>query len=114
MNKWKYFTDEEVEGLVDDLPAKLDQARHYANTPFILTSTVRSAEDNERALGVEASAHLSGKAVDIRVTDSEARFNIVRGLIMAGFTRIGVYNAHVHADIDESKPQQVLWIGISH
>lgn len=114
MGNWKYFTDEEVKGLETELVAKLDQARHYAGIPFVLTSTVRSDESNERALGVENSAHLSGKAVDIRVDDSSSRFQIVKGLVMAGFNRIGVYDHHCHADIDGSKPQNVLWTGVSH
>ena len=110
MNNYRYFSEKEILGLDRELCARLDQARHHANTPFILTSTLRSPE---RALGVENSAHLTGKAVDIRITDSTARFKIVRGLILAGFTRIGVYDKHAHADIDESKPQEVMWLGES-
>ena len=108
---YHFFSDEEVKGLDRELCAMLDQARHHANTPFILTSTLRSPESS---IGVKDSAHLTGKAVDIRITDSVARFKIVRGLILAGFTRIGVYDKHAHADIDETKPQNVMWLGESH
>lgn len=114
MSKWTYFSDDEVQGLVPELVAMLDQARHTANTPFILTSTVRSIQDNEHVLGVEHSSHLIGKAVDIRVTDSHTRFLILKGLLSAGFTRLGVYDRHIHADIDETKPVEDCWTGVSH
>jgi hypothetical protein len=39
---------------------------------------------------------------------------MLSGLIVAGFRRLGVYNLHIHADIDESLPQDVLWTGQSH
>ena len=114
MSNWNYFKEEEIAGLVTELVAKLDQARHYANTPFFFTSTTRSVADNANAMGVENSSHISGKAVDIRVDNSTDRFNIVKGLVMAGFNRIGVYDHHIHADIDETKPQNVMWTGVSH
>jgi zinc D-Ala-D-Ala carboxypeptidase len=109
-----YFKDEEVKGLDAELVAMLDMARKIAGVPFVITSGLRSCAANTAALGVENSAHLSGKAVDIAILDGNARFHIVKGLIGAGFVRIGVYTAHAHADVDASKPQDVCWIGVSH
>jgi len=40
--------------------------------------------------GVKNSAHLKGLAADIAVPDNVARLNILRGLIIAGFRRIGI------------------------
>ena len=109
-----YFKPEEVEGLQPELVEKLNGARHVAGVPFVITSGKRSPDENERAMGVESSSHSTGLAVDLRVTDGAERFAIVKGLLAAGFVRIGAYDKHVHADLDNTKPQSVLWVGVSH
>lgn len=109
-----YFKPEEVEGLMPELIDKLNTARHVAGVPFVITSGKRSPESNEKAMGVETSSHLSGLAVDLSVSDGASRFAILKGLLAAGFVRIGAYDAHVHADLDTTKPQNVLWVGVSH
>lgn len=115
MNKWTYFNDSEVGGLKDEFIAKLDKARGLAGIPFIITSGFRSLEANQSIAGsVEDSSHLSGLAVDLRVSESPARFTIVKALIEVGFTRIGIYDKHVHVDADPTKPQNVIWVGVSH
>lgn len=111
---WKYFTDDEVKGLDVELVSKLDTARKAAGVPFRITSGLRTCSANTAALGVEGSAHLSGKAVDLAIDDGTTRFAIVRGLLAAGFVRIGIYDRHCHVDIDPDKPQSVCWVGISH
>lgn len=90
---------------------KLDQAREIAGIPFVITSSHRSAAHNDAVGGADDSAHLRGFAVDIRATTSRSRFHVVRGLIRAGFTRIGVYSTHVHGDVDPSLSPSVLWLG---
>lgn len=112
--KMNYFKPEEVEGLAPELVDKLNSARHVAGTPFIITSGKRSIESNERAMGVESSSHLKGLAVDLRVTGDDTRYLMVKGLLAAGFTRIGVYNLHIHVDIDTEKNAERLWVGVSH
>lgn len=109
-----YFKPEEVEGLSPELVDKLNSARHVAGVPFVITSGKRSPSDNERAMGVEGSSHISGLAVDLRVEDGASRFAIVKGLLAAGFVRIGAYDKHVHADLDATKHQFVMWVGTSH
>lgn len=109
-----YFKDSEVEGLDPELVSKLDTARKVAGVPFVITSGKRAPEENERAMGVEGSAHISGKAVDLRVPGSRERFLMLKGLFAAGFTRIGVYNAHIHVDTDSTKDPDVVWVGVSH
>jgi len=34
-------------------------------------------------------------------------------LLQAGFRRIGIYDKHIHADIDKTLPQDVMWWGVS-
>lgn len=109
-----YFTDEEVKGLDKELVSKLETARKAAGVPFRITSGLRTCAANTVAMGVEGSAHLKGLAVDLAIESGLDRFAIVRGLLAAGFVRVGVYNRHVHVDLDAEKPQNVLWVGISH
>lgn len=112
--KWTFFTDEEVAGLDNELCAKLDTARKVAGVPFRITSGLRTCSANTAALGVEGSAHLKGLAVDLAIDSGSDRFQVVKGLLAAGFVRIGCYDHHVHCDLDVEKPQNVLWVGTSH
>ena len=92
--------------LVEDL----NIARTIAGIPFIVTSGCRCGAHNKRSGGLPNSAHVSGNAVDLRADDSQERFNILMGLISAGFTRIGISKHFVHVDNDRSKPKKVAWL----
>ena len=110
MNKWTYFSDEEVVGLDQELCAMLDRARGLAGCPFIITNGLRTQDQNDAlAESVKNSAHLTGHAVDLACNDSEVRYAMIRGLILAGFKRIGIYSAHLHADNSATLPQEVCW-----
>lgn len=109
-----YFKPEEIVGLDSDFVSKLILARKRAGVPFIITSGFRSIKDNEQVMGVSRSAHTKGLAVDLRVQDSRTKFKIVKSLIFEGFTRIGVYDKHIHVDADSTLHQEVLWVGVSH
>ena len=108
-----FFTDKEVEGLDPVLVAKLNQARQLAGVPFVVNCGYRSPEHNAEIGGVEDSAHTKGLAVDLACLDSSTRFNIVKGALMSGFRRVEVADKHIHLDIDSTKPQDVMWIGVS-
>jgi zinc D-Ala-D-Ala carboxypeptidase len=110
----RWFSEAEIEGLDPRLVEMLDRARGLAKTPFRITSGRRSADQNQQAGGVMDSAHTRGLAVDLGCFDSRARMRMLSGLIVAGFRRIGCYDRHLHADIDETLPQDVLWVGQSH
>lgn len=110
MSKWTYFTDDEVQGLDQELVAMLDRARALAGVPFTITCGLRTQEKNDALPeSVKDSAHLDGHAVDLSCTESEERFNMIRGLILAGFVRLGVYEKHIHADNSAVLPQRVCW-----
>lgn len=106
---YKFFKEKEIVGLNAKLIQMLDRARENAGIPFILTSTVRSISENKDAGGVEDSAHLAGLAVDISISSSNARFRAISSLLAVGFTRIGIYEHHIHVDIDKSKAIDVIW-----
>ena len=89
--------------------SKLELARAASGVPYKITSGWREKSEDSKA-------HHFGKAVDIRAKTSAHRMAILRGLILAGFTRIGVYysTGHVHADtntVEDGFPQNVLWVG---
>lgn len=126
MGNFKYFTDAELAGLVDNLPAMLDMAHGQANllmqkatgdpkayVVFRLTFTTGGQHCGN-------SAHYQGKAVDIGLGTLDAgfardtqRWAIVGGLYAAGFQRIEICELHVHADTG-APPDFVtptMWIG---
>ena len=97
-----------------DFLKKLDKARDIAKIPFKITSGFRTPQHNERLRkqGYKASAnssHLKGCAADIYCKDSGTRQKIVNGLIMAGFTRIGIADSFIHCDTDQDK-NDAIWL----
>lgn len=110
MGKYEFFTDAAVQGLDDGLCQMLSIARGKANVPFVITCGLRTPAQNAAlAESVSDSAHLSGHAVDLACADSPTRYAMLSGLLDAGFTRIGIYSAHIHADNDTTKPPKVIW-----
>jgi zinc D-Ala-D-Ala carboxypeptidase len=97
-----------------DFVRKLDEARELAGVPFKINSGYRTKEYNIslKKRGYHASptsAHMKGLAADISTPDSKTRFLVLESLIKVGFRRIGIGKTFIHADIDESKSQEVLW-----
>ncbi len=92
-----------------DLLKMLDQAREEAGVPFKITSGYRCAEHNAAVGGVKDSAHVYGFAVDIAALSSPARYAVVRALLMLGARRVGIADTFVHVDVDDAKPDRVMW-----
>ena len=112
----KYFKIEEFncDGAIcyDKMSPKLlkmlDQAREKANTPFKITSSWRSQEKNKSLKNSSKnSSHLKGKAVDIACNSGLERLKIFSALITTGFTRIGISDTFIHADIDDTKSDSI-------
>ena len=106
---YKYFKQSEIVGLEPSLVEMLDTARGLAGLPFIISSGKRTKAQNEKAGGVEDSAHLQGYAVDLVFKTSDARWKMINSLFKAGFTRIGIGENFIHVDNDPSKPKQLIW-----
>lgn len=102
--------DPKMVGVDYKLMYKLDLARQMADIPFIITSGLRSIEKNKEIGGADDSSHLKGLACDIACENSQQAFCIIKGAFMAGFERIGLGKGHIHLDIDDSKPQKVLFV----
>lgn len=87
----------------------LDKARELADTPFKITSGVRSEAHNKKVGGVSNSSHILGYAADVACNDSVSRFKILSALIKAGFNRIGIADTFIHIDNDPGKSENVIW-----
>ena len=105
----KYFKNNEYM-MNEEFLCKLDEAREYANIPFIINSAYRSVEKNKAVGGKPNSSHLKGLAVDIKANDSRTRGLILQALRAVGFTRIGIAKNFIHVDMDYSKSQNVTWL----
>lgn len=115
----QYFKESEISGLVPELVRMADIARGKAGIPFVVTSGYRSPTHNAEAGGVADSAHTTGEAMDIRLTNSNDLFRYLEGALYAGFHRIVVgvklnpatgelvYH-NFHMDTSKSLPQNLV------
>lgn len=125
MSTYTYFTDEEVVGLDEEFVRKADLMRKFAGIPLIVTSGLRTLEENQRTPGaVSDSAHLptgnppAGHAMDVRAQNDHEVYLIIAAGLSVGITRFGVYvdennvPTHVHFDdlLDDAHVGEVIWI----
>lgn len=108
---YRHFRESEVRGLAPWFVHRLDRARSIAGVPFVITSGARTPEETAAAGGVEDSSHDKGEGVDLAAGDSRTRSHMIRGLVLAGFDRMGIYPRHIHVDADATKPNHVTWLG---
>lgn len=91
----------------------LDKLREACGQP--LPARGYRCPTHDKEVGGDGN-HPTGKAVDIACTNSHLRFLIIYYAIHLGFTRIGIYNNHIHLDIcglEDGKPTEVIWWGVS-
>jgi hypothetical protein len=94
----------------------LDEVRDKFDKPIHITSGFRTPAHNEAVGGKTpdengngGSSHLKGLAVDIACTNSQDRFDLINCLLDEGFNRIGIAKTFIHADLDQTKAQGVIW-----
>lgn len=116
---FKYFTYSEFDS--PDAPGsgeqrmdaafihKLDRIRAAVGFPLIVSSGYRTPAHNAKVGGVAGSAHVHGKAADIRALTDEQKRAIAKAAIAEGITRIGWGRTFIHLDVDGTKPQRVVW-----
>ena len=91
-------------GLKSELVDKLLELEEVlrGEIPVIVTSGFRAGDP---------LAHGKGLAVDLSTVGGYARHSMVSAALAVGFPRIGVYEKHVHLDVDTSLPFPVIWSG---
>jgi len=92
----------------EDFLNKLDLARGLAGTPFSINSGYRCPEHNAAEKG-DPDNHPRGWAADIDCFIGPLRLLIVKGLLDAGFTRIGISKDFIHVDRHPTKPKSI-WL----
>ncbi len=115
MQLTKNFTSEEFEcpcckqDAINIIMVKmLQEARDYAGIPFIINSGYRCRQHNSNVMGSKDSTHLTGDGIDIEAISKHSKYIIVFALMLAGFTRIIIYDNHIHAD--KKTPLTLLWV----
>ncbi len=108
------------EGIKDEVVLKLQFAHEKLPKPnvIIINSGYRCLKHNRspEVGSNDTSSHPKGYAVDIKCTTSRYRFQLLKALIEAGFTRIGIRinkerpeKSFIHADCDPDKDPEVVW-----
>lgn len=100
----------------------LDDVRDKYDKPIHITSGFRTPQHNEEVGGKMpdengngGSSHLKGLAIDLSDNNkgapinSKNRFDLINRLLDVGFSRIGVADTFIHADIDPDKTKGVMW-----
>lgn len=107
------FDSPDVQGsgqlMNENLLQMLDEVREKFDKPIHITSGFRTPAHNDDVGGTEKSSHLKGLAVDIFCNNSIDRFDLINCLLDVGFSRIGIADTFIHADIDLDKVQDVIW-----
>ena len=117
ISEFQFFTKDEFKCkccgqtfVSEELIHFLDQARSISGIPYVIQSGYRCPGHNSEVGSKQTSSHVKGLAVDIQAINSQERFLILFGLLMAGFNRVGIGSTFIHADIDSSKSVNVCWL----
>lgn len=115
MNYFKLseFDSPDKPGSGDDMDEEflemIDFARQISDTSYRINSGYRTPAHNKKVGGKTGSSHTKYCAADIHAADSVKRFKVLKGLIKAGFTRIGIGKTFIHVDSDKDKSPNVVW-----
>ena len=94
--QYTHFKEEEIKGLITPFVINLDIARERADVPFIITSGLRTEEENKKVGGVVNSKHLTGEAVDLRILSGTQTARMVESLLTIPFFEIVIEKDHIH------------------
>ena len=95
----KYLKGAGYKKVDKDVWFKLLRTIAQTGTEVKINSAYRSAGKNESVGGASKSKHMTGQAIDVRVTgDYNTRASFVVAASRAGFKGIGVYSTFIHLD----------------
>jgi zinc D-Ala-D-Ala carboxypeptidase len=123
INRWTFFSEDEMRckgtgelHMNEDFMKKLIALRREFNSPMIITSGYRRSDYNKQVGGKKKSAHIHGKAVDVRCYGEKA-FKLVQLAFKYKFTGIGIKQngphkeRFIHLDTinEETYPRPSIW-----
>ena len=99
-----------------ELADKFQIARDYLKEAIIVSCGCRCLAHNTAITGVKNSSHISGKALDLTISNptKERLFKLSHALAWAGFRRIEInlQKRYVHVDVDHAKGDYFKIIGM--
>lgn len=113
-----YFTEDELKckytgrcEMDKEFMDKLLDLRVAYNKPMVITSGYRHwTHPVERVKGHKNGEHTKGRCVDVSVTDSRSRYELLRLCFKMGFPRIGFHGSFIHIGLGgDGLPDQVFW-----
>ena len=111
--KLRYFTLDEFNcthtgenNMSPEFLVALDNLRHECGFPFIITSGYRSIDHPIEAAKAVPGTHSRGIAADIKITNGQQRYLILKKAYELGFTGIGIAKDFVHLD---TRMSPVTW-----
>jgi len=94
--------------MCDEFLEKLDELRHVCGFPFIITSGYRDPEGHSIEKAKKSpGTHSRGIACDIKVSNGNQAYAIIKYAQSMGFNGIGVAKTFIHVDTRETTP--VVW-----
>ena len=91
----------------EDFLIKLDDLRHECGFPFIITSGYRDKTHSIEAAKKNPGTHARGIACDIKISNGNQAYAIIKYAPSMGFNGIGVAKTFIHVDTRETTP--VVW-----
>ena len=93
----------------------LDEMRRKYGHPITITGSWRPLDGEIRSSAHQMNLKGIWEAVDVRCHTSRIRAGMLEAAIKAGFTRIGIYDRHLHLDVatEPRFAQNVIWLGTS-
>lgn len=111
-----YFKDEELRcpccymnRMAMDFLSLMDSLRVACNMPLVSHSAYRCEKHNTAVGGKPNSAHMHGRAMDIRALSGRTRWIILTSALRLGIKRVGIAKSFIHVDNDSYLPQEVIW-----
>jgi hypothetical protein len=89
---------------------KILLAEQSSGIKFRVNSGARCVNHNKNEKGSPTSTHIKGLAIDVGVATDRERSIVVKAMLKAGITRIGIAKTFVHGDIDTTKSANIIWI----
>lgn len=98
-----------ADGTLSELVAVFEDIREAVGCPIVISCMYRTPDHNRAVGGGEHSQHLEGKAMDLlipKTVEAETFYGILkhRAAHDKRIGGLGLYNAFVHVDIRDRKP----------